>query len=171
MILVALGANLPSRFGTPSQTLYAALKAMMQAGIKPVQISRVWKTAPWPYNETDPWFHNAVCEVDTDMEPMELLEALLKIEEDFGRVRTVRNAPRLLDLDVIAYDDEIIREGEKLIVPHPRMQDRAFVLMPMSDVVDEWVHPESKQTLEQLIEALPKTKEHEAVPIEDGWDE
>jgi len=169
MILVALGANLPSRFGTPSQTLYAALKALMVAGIKPVQVSRVWKTKPVPYVEGYPWYHNAVCEVDTDLEPMDLLDALLDIEADFGRVRTIQNAPRVLDLDLIAYDDEIIREGEKLIVPHPRMQGRAFVLMPMADFIDDWAHPESKKTLEQLLAALPA--DQIAEPIEGGWDE
>jgi len=169
MIIVALGANLPSRFGTPAQTLYAALKAMAQVEIWPVQISRVWKTAPVPFVEGDPWYYNAVCVVETDRDPEELLHALLQIEEDFGRVRTVKNAPRLLDLDLIAYDDEIIKKGEELIVPHPRMQERAFVLMPMSDIIDEWVHPETKNTLERLLEALPE--DQKAEPVEDGWDE
>ncbi len=168
MILVALGANLPSRFGTPAQTLYAALKAMAQVEIWPVQISRVWKTAPVPFVEGDPWYHNAVCAVDTDFEPQELLAALLSIEEDFGRMRTVKNAPRLLDLDLIAYDDELISDKD-LIVPHPRMHERAFVLMPMSDIVDEWVHPEIKKTLEDMIAALPA--DQKAEPIEDGWNE
>jgi 2-amino-4-hydroxy-6-hydroxymethyldihydropteridine diphosphokinase len=169
MIIVALGANLPSRFGTPAQTLYAALKAMAQVEIWPVQISRVWKTAPVPFVEGDPWYYNAVCVVETDRDPEELLQALLQIEEDFGRVRTVKNAPRLLDLDLIAYDDEIIKKGEELIVPHPRMQERAFVLMPMSDVIDEWAHPETERTLEQLLAALPE--DQKAEPVEGGWDE
>lgn len=169
MILVALGANLPSRFGSPAQTLYAALKAMAEAGIWPVQFSRVWKTAPVPYSDDQPWYHNAVAAVRTDLEPYELLRALLKIEEEFGRVRTVRNAPRLLDLDLIAYDDQIIRRGEELIVPHPRMHERAFVLMPMSDILDEWTHPENGAALDDLIEALPDGQD--AVPLEDGWNE
>lgn len=167
MILVALGANLPSRFGTPQQTLYAALKAMAQVEIWPVQISRVWKTAPVPFVEGDPWYYNAVCAVDTELAPDELLQALLGIEEDFGRVRTVKNAPRLLDLDLIAYDDQIIKQGEELIVPHPRMHQRAFVLMPMSDILENWTHPEMKKTLAELISALPEGQE--AIPVEDGW--
>ena len=169
MKLVALGANLPSRFGSPAQTLYAALKAMAQAGIWPVQISRVWKTAPVPFNEGDPWYHNAVAAVETDLSPEELLRALLRIEEDFGRIRTVRNAPRLLDLDLIAYNDDIIRNGDELIVPHPRMHQRAFVLMPMSDILEGWEHPESGRTLEELIAALPEGQD--AIPMENGWDE
>ncbi|PZQ45406.1 MAG: 2-amino-4-hydroxy-6-hydroxymethyldihydropteridine diphosphokinase [Micavibrio aeruginosavorus] len=171
MILVALGANLPSRFGTPAQTLYAALKAMAERGVWPVQISRIWKTAPVPFDETQPWFHNAVAMVETDLEPMALLNTLLAIEEDFGRVRTVRtvrNAPRLLDLDLIVYHEKVIREAETLIVPHPRMGDRAFVLMPMCDLLDDWVHPQSGKTLEQLVALLPD--DQKAEPMENGWD-
>lgn len=169
MILVALGANLPSRFGTPAQTLYAALKAMAQIEAWPVQISRVWKTAPVPYDDNAPWFYNAVCAIDTELEPAALLEALLRIEEDFGRVRTVRNAPRLLDLDLIAYDDQIIRDGEILMVPHPRMNERAFVLLPLSDIAEDWTHPENGKSLKDLIAALPDGQAAE--PLEDGWDE
>lgn len=169
MKLVALGANLPSRFGTPAQTLYAALKAMAQKGVWPVQISRVWKTAPVPYVEGQPWYHNAVAAVETAQSAPDLLKTLLSIEEDFGRVRTVKNAPRLLDLDLIAYDREIIKNGEELIVPHPRMQERAFVLLPMEDISDDWTHPEMGRTLEALIAALPK--DQQAEPVEGGWDE
>ncbi len=170
MKLVALGANLPSRFGTPAQTLYAALKAMAEKGVWPVQISRVWKTAPVPYEEGQPWYHNAVAMVETSKTAHELLMTLLAIEEEFGRVRTVRNAPRLLDLDLITYDDEIITDGPELIVPHPRMEGRAFVLMPMADLLDdEWTHPQSGKKLSDLIASLPD--EQKAEPMEDGWDE
>lgn len=169
MKLVALGANLPSRFGTPAQTLYAALKAMAQKGVWPVQISRVWKTAPVPYVEGQPWYHNAVAAVETAQSAPDLLKTLLSIEEDFGRVRTVKNAPRLLDLDLIAYDREIIKNGDELIVPHPRMQDRAFVLLPMDDIADDWIHPQTGQPLEALIAALPDDQQAEA--MEGGWDE
>ncbi len=168
MKLVALGANLPSRYGTPAQTLYAALKAMAEKEIWPTQISRVWKTAPVPFVESHPWYHNAVAMVETNKDPHELLKALLAIEEDFGRVRTEKNAPRLLDLDLISYDDEIIMNGPELILPHPRMQERAFVLLPMADIVDEWVHPQTRIDLNDLIKALPK--DQTATPLENGWE-
>ncbi len=172
MILVALSANLPSRFGSPQQTFHAALKAMEQAGITSIQPSRIWKTAPWPYNETDPWYCNAVCVVETKLGPREVLTVLLNIEKEFGRVRLEKNVSRSIDLDLIVYDNQIIRSGLELIVPHPRMQDRAFVLMPMSDVFHgDWQHPETNVTLDDMIAAIPRTKEHEATPIEGGWDE
>lgn len=169
MKIVALGANLPSRFGTPAQTLYAALKAMAEKGIWPVQISRVWKTAPVPYVEGQPWYHNAVAAVETSKSAHDLLKALLEIEEEFGRVRTVRNAPRLLDLDLIAYDRQIIPEGPEIIVPHPRMDSRAFVLLPMADILDEWTHPQSGVSLDDLIAAIPA--DQMAEPMDGGWDE
>jgi 2-amino-4-hydroxy-6-hydroxymethyldihydropteridine diphosphokinase len=169
MKIVALGANLPSRFGTPAQTLYAALKAMAEAGVWPVQISRVWKTAPVPFVDGQPWYHNAVAAVETSKSAHDLLKTLLEIEEDFGRVRTVRNAPRLLDLDLIAYDDQIIPEGPDIIVPHPRMDSRAFVLLPMADILEDWEHPKTGARLEDLIAAIPQ--DQMAEPIEGGWDE
>ncbi len=170
MKIVALGANLPSRFGTPPQTLYAALKAMAEKGIWPAQISRVWKTAPVPFDPDQPWFYNAVAAVETSKTAHELLMTLLQIEEEFGRVRTVPNAPRLLDLDLIVYDDEIIANGPELIVPHPRMDTRAFVLMPMTDLLDDdWVHPQNGRALKDMIAGIPK--DQQAEPVDGGWDE
>lgn len=169
MIIVALGANLPSRYGTPSQTLYAALKAMAERDIWPVQISRVWKTAPVPYDESQPWYHNAVAAVKTDKSPHDLLQTLLKIEEKFGRVRTVKNAPRLLDLDLIAYNDEVINDEPDLILPHPRMDSRAFVLLPMTDILDNWTHPHSRRSLKDLVSVIPA--DQSAQPVEGAWDE
>lgn len=169
MKIVALGANLPSSYGTPAQTLYAALKAMAAKDIWPVQISRVWKTAPVPFVEGQPWYHNAVAAVETSKSAHDLLKTLLTIEGEFCRVRTVKNAPRLLDLDLIAYDDQIIGEEPDIIVPHPRMDSRAFVLLPMSDIVDEWAHPQTGQTLEDLIALIPDDQKAEA--LEGGWDE
>lgn len=169
MILIALGANLPSRFGTPPQTLYAALMAMAERGVWPDVISRVWRSAPVPFVEGQPWYYNAVAAVKTEHRPYELLRILLEIEAAFGRMRTVRNAPRLLDLDLIAYGDEVVMDGPELILPHPRMRERAFVLLPLSDVVDEWTHPLGGETLESLIRALPKGQQIDA--LADGWKE
>lgn len=169
MIIVALGANLPSRFGTPAQTLYAALKAMAQKGVWPVQVSRVWKTAPVPFVEGQPWYYNAVAVVETVQSPQELMLSLLGIESEFGRVRTVKNAPRLLDLDLIAYDDWVVSMDPELILPHPRMQERAFVLMPMADILDNWTDPRTGKSLDDLIAALPQ--DQQAEPVEGGWDE
>jgi 2-amino-4-hydroxy-6-hydroxymethyldihydropteridine diphosphokinase len=153
MILVALGANLPGRFDTPRAALASALEAMKDRGIRIIKTSNLYLTAPVPASD-QPWYHNAVAVVETTLSPFALLEELQNIEHDFGRVRTERNAPRVLDLDLIAYND-IVLDKPELIVPHPRMTDRAFVLLPLSDVAPGWIHPISKKPLKDLMDALP----------------
>lgn len=155
MILVALGANLPGRYGTAHQELVAAVQALNAAGIHVIKSSRLWLTAPM-YVENQPWFHNAVVAVETSLSPYALLEKLHDIEIDFGRVRTLRNGPRVLDLDLIAYNDIVIDKPE-LIVPHPRMEGRAFVLKPMADITPlTWQHPLTGKTLESMLAVLPE---------------
>ena len=166
MILIAMGANLPSNYGEPEETLEAAMKQLEQQGVKILERSRIWLTPPWPYNPDDPWFRNNVISVETELPPRDLLGLLLSIEEEFGRVRTVKNAPRLLDMDIIAYHDEIINE-DHLQVPHAQMHKRSFVLMPLSDISKKWIHPASGQTVAEMIQNLPLEGEGlEAKPME-----
>ncbi len=153
MILVAIGANLPSRFGTPEETIQAAIEALNEADIITVKTSRIWLTAPVPVSD-QPWYRNAVVSVRTDLDAFQLLSALHKIEANFGRVRYERNEPRVLDLDLVAYNNEII-ERPSLIVPHPRMHERAFVLMPLQDIAPDWKHPINGKTLPELIKLVP----------------
>lgn len=153
MILIALGANLPSRFGTPSETLHAAFKALEENGLHLVKTSRIWLTAPVPVSD-QPWYHNAVAQIETDLDAFQLLSLLHKIENEFGRIRYERNEPRVLDLDLVAYNDEVI-ERPSLIVPHPRMHQRAFVLLPLQDISTEWIHPITNQNLEEMIAQIP----------------
>ncbi|MCB9991301.1 MAG: 2-amino-4-hydroxy-6-hydroxymethyldihydropteridine diphosphokinase [Rhodospirillales bacterium] len=164
MIFVALGANLPSQFGSPFETLHAAKKAMQRREITIIAESQTWLTAPVPVSD-QPWYHNEVVRIETALSPYELLEVLQEIEEEFGRVRTVRNAPRVLDLDLIAYDREILNKPA-LIVPHPRMHKRAFVLLPMREVAENWEHPVMGVSLNDLIMNLPQ--DQQAVPMEEA---
>lgn len=161
MICVALGANLPGRFGTPRAALAAALAAIANKGIGIPAVSSLWLTEPVPVSD-QPWYHNAVAVLETDLSAYALLETLHAIEEDFGRVRSVRNAARVLDLDLVAYHDTVIDRPE-LIVPHPRMHERAFVLLPMSEVVSaDWRHPVSRKPLSELVAELPDQKAQRA---------
>lgn len=153
MIFVALGANLPSIYGEPHETLAAAMEALGKAGIHVAARSSVWLTAPVPVSD-QPWYHNAVVRVETDLSPYALLERLQGIENEFGRVRSIRNAPRVIDLDLIAYNDSILDRPE-LIVPHPRMHLRAFVLLPLRELAPGWGHPVTGAALADLIAALP----------------
>ncbi|MEZ5813714.1 MAG: 2-amino-4-hydroxy-6-hydroxymethyldihydropteridine diphosphokinase [Alphaproteobacteria bacterium] len=159
MILIGLGANLPSRFGGPEDTLRAAVSTIRAEGVRVVKESSVWLSAPVPVSD-QPWYRNAVIAVQTDMGAFELLKCLQRIEGDFGRERSVRNAPRVLDLDLLAYRDVVI-EGEGLRLPHPRMEGRAFVLMPLAEVAPRWRHPVTGMFVQDLIEKLPEGQEIE----------
>lgn len=152
MILLGLGANLPSRFGKPDQTIYAAYRAIEQGGINIEHSSRIWLTQPVPVSD-QPWFYNTVIQVKTVLSPTALHHYIKSIEEDFGRIRTERNAARLLDIDLLAYDGAII-ETSDLAVPHPRMHQRNFVLSPLLDIAPDWRHPVLGMTAKELSAAL-----------------
>ncbi len=169
MIFIALGANLPSRFGSPVDTIEAAKVAIEACGIKIVQSSRIWLTAPVPFDAGQDWYHNGVIAVETDLSPSGLHQEMLNIEEEFGRVRTVKNAPRLLDLDIIIYHNDIIAEGERLIVPHPRMHERLFVLKPLQDIDKNWVHPKIRQNIDTMLAAC--SKDQKAKPMRETSDD
>ena len=158
MILIGLGANLPSEYGTPAETLEAAKTALNDHGISIVKASSTYLSAPVPVSDA-PWYANAVVAVKTDLTSRILLTALNNIEAEFGRIRTYRNAPRILDLDIIAFNDEVIgNEGSHLCLPHPRMHDRAFVLKPLIDIAPTWIHPVLKLSVSELVEKGMQTQ-------------
>ena len=151
MILIGLGANLSSEAGPPEATLKAALNALDRRLIRPGPVSGLYKTLAWP-NESDPAFVNQVARLNTQLNPAELMAALHEVEMSFGRKRSVKNAPRTLDLDLLDYDDRIEPGPPEL--PHPRMQERSFVLIPLRDVAPLWRHPVSHRSIDELIAAL-----------------
>lgn len=159
MILVAFGANLPSDYGTPADTIRVAYEALERHGVSIVKKSRIWLTAPVPFDPDQDWYHNSVAQVETSLSAHDLLNLMLSIEEEFGRVRTVKNAPRLLDLDLIAYNDEVIKDGEHLIVPHTRCHERLFVLKPLEEVSKNWNHPVLGQNVSEMIEKIPNDQQ------------
>ena len=161
MILIGLGANLPSAAGAPKRTLEAALARLEASGVRIVARSRWYRTAPVPVSD-QPWFVNGIVRVETALEPAALLAVLRRIERDFGRQRTVPNAARTLDLDIIDYDGRI-EDTPDLVLPHPRLQDRAFVLLPLAEIAPHWRHPTLGKTVETLISGLPS--EQKAEPL------
>ena len=153
MILIGLGANLSSgRFGTPKKTLEAALEELENRGVHIVKQSRWYSSAPVPSSD-QPRYVNAVAAVATDLPPEALLGLLHAIERDFGRRRTVANAAREIDLDLLAYDD-LIRTHTPPLLPHPRLAERAFVLRPICDIDPGWVHPQLRLSARELAGAV-----------------
>ncbi|MDR3430096.1 2-amino-4-hydroxy-6-hydroxymethyldihydropteridine diphosphokinase [Silvimonas sp.] len=133
---VALGANMDD----PAAQLQAAVKQLDElAGTRLVTCSRFYASAPVGYAD-QPDFVNAVAELQTELAPAALLQALLDIEAAQGRERTFRNAPRTLDLDVLLYDDLSLQQ-EHLTIPHPRMHERAFVLVPLTEIAPDVIIP------------------------------
>ncbi len=149
MIYLALGANMPSPVGPPAVTLRRALAVMPRHGIEVVAVSPFYRTPAWP-NPADPPFVNAVAEVKTQLLPGELLKALMAIEKAFGRVRKSRNEPRTLDLDLIDYGG-LASDVEQLMLPHPRLHERAFVLRPLADIAPSWRHPDTGEGVLALL--------------------
>ncbi len=153
MIAIGLGANLNSIFGTPDQALRKCPDLFRKHDITIIDFSSIWKSAPVPISD-QPWYHNAVCLIDTQQSPSELWETISKIEEDAGRVRSIKNEPRVLDLDILFYHDKIIESD--LSIPHPRLHERAFVLYPLKEVAPNWTHPVTQKSLDDMIEQLPQ---------------
>ncbi|MFH1016561.1 MAG: 2-amino-4-hydroxy-6-hydroxymethyldihydropteridine diphosphokinase [Pseudomonadota bacterium] len=150
VVYVGLGSNLGDR---EEQVLRAV--AEMKSFARVSRISALRLTKPVGVAGPQPDFLNAVAELATDFSPTEVLAELLRIEREMGRVRTTRGAPREIDLDLIAYADEVIREPG-LEVPHPRMHERRFVLEPLAELNPNWVHPVLKRSVVELLADLPK---------------
>lgn len=155
-IFIGAGANLghPS-YGSPRQTLEAAFRDLGWRGVSILGVSAWFRTAPVPASD-QPWYQNAVIEVDTHLSADGLLATLHDVEQDFGRVRTVPNAPRVIDLDLLDFRGEIAPGGPgKATLPHPRLASRAFVLRPLADLAPQWRHPVTGEPIQALLEALP----------------
>ncbi|MDX2143941.1 MAG: 2-amino-4-hydroxy-6-hydroxymethyldihydropteridine diphosphokinase [Rhodospirillaceae bacterium] len=161
MILIAIGSNLPSRAGPPLATCRAALAALDAHDVKVKKVSRWYESAPVPASD-QPNFVNGVAVVGTHQSPRELLRTLHAVEVDFARERGAANAARTLDLDLLDYDGQL-REIEAPLLPHPRLHQRVFVLLPLRDVAPDWRHPGLKKTVSELILALGPGAENRGI--------
>jgi len=156
VILVALGSNLPHpQIGPPAAVLDAALDEMPGQGLRVLSVSRYFASAPVPASD-QPWYVNAAAALETALPAPALLARLHDIEALFGRQRGEVNAARILDLDLLAYGGEVTAEGAALRLPHPRLQERAFVLLPLLDIAPEWRHPVSGKSVREMAAALPE---------------
>tara|TARA_B110000014_G_C19608439_1_gene322153 strand:+ start:26 stop:505 length:480 start_codon:yes stop_codon:yes gene_type:complete len=149
-IYIALGSNLKN---PRKQVLNGILSIKKLNGVKLLKESYLYQTPPVGIlNQPD--FINAVIKISSDLKPQELLKEILNVENDAGRVRDQKNGPRILDLDILLFDDLIINE-ENLTIPHPRMHERLFVLLPLKDI-DENIMIPNQGKIKDIIKKLTK---------------
>lgn len=150
---IGMGGNLPSQAGPPESTLAAAATRLASLG-RVTARSSLYSTAPVGF-AAQPRFVNAAAGLEIEMTPHALLDALMAIEQEFGRDRSagIANGPRTLDLDILLFDDFVIGDAG-LQIPHPRLAQRSFVLVPLSEIAPEAVDPRSGSTMRQLLQNL-----------------
>jgi len=149
-IYLGLGTNVGDR----KTNLKAAIDAL-PPDVEVVAQSPIYQTPPWGYEDQDD-FLNQVVMARTDLAPQALLAYIKGLEEEVGRRATFRWGPREIDIDILFYDD-LVMESETLTIPHPRMHERAFMLVPLADIAPELVHPVLNQTIAQLLNDLDKS--------------
>lgn len=144
-IFLLLGTNLGDRRGN----LTRATQEILDKAGKITTISSLYSTAAWG-NMTQPDFYNQIIEIETSLEPHPLLETLLEIERNMGRVRTEKWGPRVIDIDILFFDQRVIN-SPSLTIPHPGIPDRRFTLVPLNEMVPEFRHPVSKKSVHTML--------------------
>ena len=156
MILIAIGSNLDSDlYGFPIQNCVNVIN-FLRKHFFVIKVSRFYETEPIP-KSNQPWYVNGVVEIKTNLYPFDILKKLFSIENHFKRIRKKKNEPRIIDLDLIAYN-KLVSNKKSLILPHPRMHQRMFVIRPICDINPKWVHPIFKQKALNLLKKLAKQK-------------
>ncbi|MBF0407889.1 MAG: 2-amino-4-hydroxy-6-hydroxymethyldihydropteridine diphosphokinase [Candidatus Riflebacteria bacterium] len=148
-IFLGLGSNLGNR----DENIRSALRLLNQH-VENICISSFYETAPVGVTD-QPVFLNIACSGHTELSPYELLDFILGIEKELGRIRTLRWGPRTLDIDILFYGDKII-SSPNLEVPHPHIAERLFVLVPLAEIASDFVHPVSKVSVKTLVDAFPQ---------------
>ena len=149
IVYLGLGSNVGDR----EANLRAAIERLEAPDLRVLRVSPVYETEPVDYTEQR-WFLNLVVEAETSLFPMQLLARVARIERALGRLRTVPKGPRSIDIDILLYGKAVIR-SEALEVPHPRMDERRFVLAPLADLAPDLRHPIAHRTVSEMLAAAP----------------
>ena len=148
-VYLGLGSNIGDR----EKNLAKAIHQLTAPNLRIARVSSIYETEPAGF-AAQRWFLNLVVEAETDLFPMQLLTRALKIERSLGRVRTIKNGPRTIDIDILLYGKTVIR-GATLEIPHPRMGERRFVLAPLAELGPDLRHPVTHQSIRQMLDAAP----------------
>ncbi|MGL4236529.1 2-amino-4-hydroxy-6-hydroxymethyldihydropteridine diphosphokinase [Tabrizicola sp.] len=185
LALIALGANLPFEGEPPAETLRRAVKALSEEGFSVLAVSRFFATPCFPVGAGPDYVNAAAAlEFSNEDDPASILAKLHFVESYFGRKRLQRWGMRTLDIDLLALGDSVVPDAEtqdiwrklppdgqirdapdQLILPHPRLQDRAFVLVPLADVAPDWVHPLTGRSVREMLDALPQADRDAVKPL------
>jgi len=167
MILLGLGSNLSSSFGDRFQNIDLAVSTLKGYGIQLKRISSYYESLSYP-NKKNPKFINIVIEIETHLPPEDLASVLIFIEESLERKRKKKNDPRTCDIDIIDYNSQIVDFKYKnlnLTLPHKKLVNRNFVLIPLYEILPEWQHPETKDSIDVLINKLSNEDKNSILKI------
>ena len=156
---LGLGSNQGDRMAYLQQALQQLAE---QDSIRLLRCSSVYETAPVGFLD-QPAFYNMVCEIETSLAPLQLLAVVLDVERQLKRTRTIRWGPRTIDIDILLYDQALIRQRD-LMVPHPRMTERAFVLVPLAELIPDQVIPGTNLTVRQWQDEIPEEQTVRCLP-------
>ena len=161
-VYLSLGSNVGNR----SDNLKRAISALPDAGVKVTRVSSFYETEPVDFLQQD-WFVNCAVQAETNLAPLGLLHALRAIETQLGSKKLVPKGPRLLDIDILLYANEIL-EMPELQIPHPRMHQRRFVLVPLNEIAPGALHPQLDLTVSQLLTRCPDTAQVRVITAHQG---
>jgi len=150
IVYLGIGSNLGSR----EENCEHALRLLKKSGLKIIKLSSMIETEPWGVKD-QPKFINMAVKAETGLSPDNLLKLLKKIESDMGRLEATRWGPRLIDLDILFYDNLAVKI-ENLEIPHPGIEERDFVLIPMNEIAPDLVHPVLKKKIKELLHKIDK---------------
>ena len=160
-IFISLGGNL----GEVQSTFVDAIELLEERGVFVVKESSIYQTEPVGNTDQD-WFYNQVIQIETELNPHELLETCLAVEKILGRIRTEENwGPRFIDIDLICFDQEII-DTKDLTLPHPQAYKRRFVLIPLVEIAPDFTEPTTHKTVKELLSDLERSDKSEVIKVE-----